>query len=103
VSDLFPVTITFVYGGLLISFLCAFIRLLMGPTHADRVVALDLIGFITISFIATHAISSGETAFLDIATTLALVAFLGTIAFVKFIGERLSQTVDDKREEPWKH
>lgn len=102
-SDLFSVTITIVYGGLLISFLCAFIRLLMGPTHADRLVALDLIGFITISFIATHAISSGETAFLDIATTLALVAFLGTVAFVKFIGERLSQTGDTKGEEPWKH
>jgi len=98
VDNLLSTTVSIAYIGLLISFLFAFIRLLMGPTHADRVLALDLIGFITISFIATHTIISGEIAFLDIAITLALVAFLGTVAFVKFVKERLSQNIDGKGE-----
>ena len=97
-DNLLPVTIAIAYIGLLISFLFAFIRLLMGPTYADRVLALDLIGFITISFIATHTIISGKIAFLDIAITLALVAFLGTVAFVRFVKGRLSQTIGGKGE-----
>lgn len=100
-TDLLPAAVSIAYIGLFISFLLAFIRLIKGPTLADRVLALDLIGFITISFIATHTISSSQKSFLDIAITLALVAFLGTVAFVKFMKERLSKSIKDKGEPPW--
>lgn len=101
-SDLMTVALTITWAGLLISFLLAFIRLVSGPTHADRLLALDLIGFITISFIAAFTITSGHTAFLDIAITLALVLFLGTVAFVMFIKGRLIQSPKDKEDSPWK-
>ena len=97
-SELINTAVTITFAGLLISLLLAFIRLVSGPTHADRVVALDLIGFITISFIAAFTISTVKTAYLDIAITLALVAFLGTIAFVKFMKVRLIQPKKDKEE-----
>lgn len=80
----------------------AFIRLISGPTHADRLIALDLIGSITISFIAVFTITSGQTAFLDIAITLALVMFVGTVAFVSFMKARLIQSKKNKEEPPWK-
>ena len=73
------------YFGLLLSFIFGFYRLLLGPTFADRVVALDLIGSLTIGFIVVHALDKQEDAFLDIAITLALVVFLGTVVFVQFI------------------
>lgn len=38
--------------ALFLSLLLALVRLIKGPTLADRVVALDLISFITIGFIA---------------------------------------------------
>ena len=101
-DDLLSWAVTITYIGLLASFLLAFIRLISGPTHADRVLALDLIGFITISFIATYTISSGQTAFLDIAITLALVAFLGTVAFVKFMKTRLARMNKKKEDASWK-
>lgn len=101
-SDLMTIALAITYAGLLISFLLAFIRLVSGPTHADRLLALDLIGFITISFIAAFTITSGQTAFLDIAITLALVLFLGTVAFVIFMKERLIQSPKDKEDSPWK-
>lgn len=91
-TDLLSHAVTLSYGGLVAAFVLAFLRLVLGPTHADRVLALDLIGVITITFIATHTISSGQTAFLDIAITLALVAFLGTVAFVSFMKTRLART-----------
>ncbi|THB76232.1 MAG: cation:proton antiporter [Desulfobacteraceae bacterium] len=101
-DDFLSLAVNIAYIGLLISFLSAIVRMVLGPTHADRVLALDLIGFVTISFIATYTISSGQTAFLDIAITLALVAFLGTVAFVKFMKTRLAQTHNQKEDESWK-
>ena len=101
-SDLMTMAVTITFTGLLVSFLLAFIRLVSGPTHADRLIALDLIGSITISFIAVFSISSGQTAFLDIAITLALVMFVGTVAFVTFMKARLIQSKKNKEEPPWK-
>ncbi|WP_422447937.1 MULTISPECIES: cation:proton antiporter [unclassified Endozoicomonas] len=75
----------FAFVGLLASLVLAFIRLCKGPSLADRVIALDLIAFITIGFIGVFTIYSNATAFMDIAITLALVAFLSTIAFARFI------------------
>ena len=84
-TDVLNWAISISFAGLFASFAIAFIRLCKGPTLADRVVALDLIAFITIGFIAVFTIFSNETTFMDIAITLAVVAFLSTIAFARFI------------------
>jgi multicomponent Na+:H+ antiporter subunit F len=78
-------SIEFAYIGLLLSVVMALIRLVLGPTLADRVVALDLISFVTVGFIAVYTLDSGQQSLLDIAITLGLVAFLGTIAFARLI------------------
>ena len=101
-GDLMTMAVTITFTGLLVSFVLAFIRLIIGPTHADRLIALDLIGSITISFIAVFTITSGQTAFLDVAITLALVVFVGTVAFVSFMKARLIQSKKSKEEPPWK-
>ncbi|GAK21875.1 Na(+) H(+) antiporter subunit F [Vibrio sp. JCM 19052] len=44
-------SITFAYIGLLLSVVMAFIRLVLGPTLADRVIALDLISFVTVALL----------------------------------------------------
>lgn len=97
-DNLVTLAVNISFIGLLISFLLAFIRLVSGPTHADRVLAIDLIGFITISLIATYTIASKKTAFLDIAITLALVAFLGTVAFAMFIKAGLIDRKNNKED-----
>ncbi|NVC95742.1 cation:proton antiporter [Vibrio natriegens] len=81
-------SIFFAYGGLLLSVVMALVRLVVGPTLADRVVSLDLISFVTIGFIAVYTLDSGQPTLLDIAITLGLVAFLGTIAFARMIAKR---------------
>jgi multicomponent Na+:H+ antiporter subunit F len=102
VGDVMTMAVTITFTGLLVSFVLAFIRLIIGPTHADRLIAMDLIGSITISFIAVFTMTSGQTAFLDIAITLALVMFVGTVAFVAFMKSRLIQSKKSKEEPPWK-
>lgn len=78
----------FAYAGLILSAMMALIRLILGPTLADRVIALDLVSFVTIGFIAVYTLDSQQQSLLDIAITLGLVAFLGTIAFARLIVRR---------------
>ena len=87
--------INLAYIGLTFSFILSFIRLVLGPTLADRVVALDLIAFLSIAFIAVFTMDSGQQSLLDIAITLALVAFLGTISFARFIAKRNQHKVEE--------
>lgn len=60
-------------------------RLLKGPTVADRVVALDLISMILVAFLVLFAMASGIGPYMDAAIVLSLVAFLGTVAFARFL------------------
>jgi multicomponent Na+:H+ antiporter subunit F len=61
---------------------------LRGPGLPDRALALDLIGLLSVSFIAAVAIASQQAVLLDAALALALVSFLGTVAFARFIERR---------------
>jgi multicomponent Na+:H+ antiporter subunit F len=60
-------------------------RLLKGPRQADRVVALDLLFAAAVLLCAAAALITGRTAFLDIAIGLALVGFVGTLAWARLI------------------
>ena len=66
----------------------ALIRLMRGPSLADRVVALDAIGVLSVGFIATYDISTDQPVLLDAATAVALVAFLATVAFAHYLERR---------------
>jgi multicomponent Na+:H+ antiporter subunit F len=64
------------------------VRLIRGPSLPDRVIALDLLATLTIGFAAAYAVATEHTAYLDIAVILALVAFLGTVAFAYYLSRR---------------
>lgn len=68
-----------------LSLVLTFARLIHGPSTPDRVIALDLITTIGIGIIAVYVVATGETAFLDAAIVIALLSFLGTIAFARYV------------------
>jgi multicomponent Na+:H+ antiporter subunit F len=78
----------FIFPILMISVLLVFVRFLKGPSIADRVIALDLLITIGIGIIAVYSIISNQPTFLDIAMILALIAFLGTVAFSYYLERR---------------
>lgn len=80
--------IIFSYISLSIALLFAFIRMVKGPSLADRVVALELIASIVVGLFGINAIETGVSAYLDIAIVLALTAFLVAIGFARFIQVR---------------
>lgn len=68
-----------------LSILIIFMRLVSGPSIEDRIVALDLLSANAIAFIAVYSIQSMTTTFLDVGVILALLAFLGTVAFASYL------------------
>jgi len=74
---------------LLASALMASVRIVRGPTAADRVVALDMLSILGTAAAGMAALISGAIAFVDVALVVALVGFLATVAFAGFI-ERAS-------------
>ena len=68
-----------------VALLLAFVRLVRGPSLPDRVIALDLISILAAGITATYAIATGQAVCLDVGIVLALISFLGTVAFARYI------------------
>jgi multicomponent Na+:H+ antiporter subunit F len=81
-------SINIAYVAMMIAFALTVFRLLRGPTVADRVVALDMLALLGIGFIGVFSIATSEYAFLDVAIALALVGFLATVAFARYVYRR---------------
>jgi len=67
-----------------VAVLLAFVRLLRGPDLANRVVAVDLLSALGVGIAGAAAVLSGDPVYLDVALVLALIAFLGTVAFARY-------------------
>ncbi|KYG89270.1 Na(+)/H(+) antiporter subunit F1 [Metasolibacillus sp. FSL H7-0170] len=60
-------------------------RVIVGPSMPDRAIGLDTIGVNLISSIAIVSILLTTKAFLEAILILGILAFIGTIAFSKYI------------------
>lgn len=61
------------------------VRILIGPTLPDRVLALDLMTVVAMGFVGALAVRTGLSLYLDIAIALALLGFLATVALARYI------------------
>lgn len=85
--------LTIIFAIIILGMFLSLLRLIRGPSLPDRVVALDLLAILSVGLIAVHAVRSEQAIYLDVALALALIAFLGTIAFAFHI---------EKGQLPWK-
>jgi multicomponent Na+:H+ antiporter subunit F len=85
-----PLAVAIIVSLIMVSvaMLLTFIRLVRGPSLADRVVALDLMTVQAVGFIAIYDVATHEPVYLRVAILLALIAFLGTVAFAYYIERR---------------
>lgn len=84
-QELFDTFLAAVLLVLMIAIVGASVRIVRGPHLADRVVALDLVAHITVCIIGVAAMLVEEGPLLDVALVLSLLAFLGTVAFARFL------------------
>ncbi|MGE4337003.1 MAG: monovalent cation/H+ antiporter complex subunit F, partial [Pigmentiphaga sp.] len=61
------------------------VRMLAGPSYADRFVALDMLTGVAVSIAALTAATTGRREYMDVGLGLALFGFLGTCALSAFL------------------
>jgi multicomponent Na+:H+ antiporter subunit F len=63
-------------------------RAVIGPSVADRVIAVDALLTVVIAGLAVDAVRSGRTAFVDVAVVIGLLGFVGTGVAARFVERR---------------
>ncbi len=69
-----------IFIGLLASY-----RLFVGPTVYDRLISLNVVTVIVTIILVTMSIESGLGMYLDVAISLVMLNFVGTLAFTKYL------------------
>ncbi len=67
----------------------ALIRLILGPTNPDRVVAVDTINTLTVAVLILLSVLYEQFIFIDVAIVYALLSFVSTLYIAKHIGGEL--------------
>jgi multicomponent K+:H+ antiporter subunit F len=63
----------------------AALRILRGPRAQDRVAGLDALYVNAMLLVLTFSIAAGQTLYFEAALIIALLGFIGTVAFAKFL------------------
>lgn len=81
------VIVVCIVGLSLAAVLCV-VRLVLGPTVPDRIVALDALLYVVVSGIAVGAAATGDSSFLAVLVAVALLGFVGTVTVARFVERR---------------
>jgi multicomponent Na+:H+ antiporter subunit F len=87
-SAILAACVTFGLAATTIGFIACFVRVIRGPSLADRVLALDLLTVAGAGLMAITGIAFDDVTYLDIALILIITSFVGTAAFAQFIVRR---------------
>lgn len=74
-------------AGILIFFSIVFgvVRLIIGRTMVDRVVAVDMLTVVSIALIALYAHLAGRFVYVDVVLVYGLLSFLAVLAIARFM------------------
>lgn len=75
-------------AALAVVFALSLVRVVLGPTVADRAVAADLCLFAVVGALALLSIRQDSQAFLDVVLIATLLGFLATVALAWLLEER---------------
>ncbi|MFD2751250.1 Na(+)/H(+) antiporter subunit F1 [Virgibacillus siamensis] len=68
-----------------VSLILLLIRIVQGPTNADRAVALDAIGINLVGLAALLSILLATTKFNDVVLLIGILLYIGTLVIAKYI------------------
>lgn len=72
------------YIILLAGVMCLY-RIAKGPSAADRIVAIDILGILIVGLCALLAVTTGRPWYVDIGIAWALQSFIGALALSKYL------------------
>lgn len=72
-------------------------RVVTGPTHADRIVALDILLAGAIGLCLLAALAVGRTVYVDVAIGLAVVGFVATVGWARVVESSRATSNQEER------
>jgi multicomponent Na+:H+ antiporter subunit F len=85
-------------GFVLATVALGLVRILRGPSTADRLMAVQLLGTGGIAALLLLGAATGAAAVVDVALTMALLAAFASFAFVKAAGDAARQDAKAKSD-----
>jgi len=82
------IAIFIAFSALLLALVFAVIRLIRGPKSANMIIALDLIASVVMGYILLYSVFTDKIVYFDIAITISLVAFMGTVAISIYLKQK---------------
>lgn len=76
------------FAGLAVAALLVLLRLLLGRSVPDRIVALDTLLQVVVAGVAIAAASTRSGDFLAVLVAVSLLGFLGTVVVARFVERR---------------
>ncbi len=73
-----------------LAYFAALYRLIKGPTIPDRIIVIDLVASITIGIILLLIIITGKSVYINTALMIALIVFMGNVAFARYLKKTIS-------------
>jgi len=94
------VTLVFVLAYVLLGSgaLMALVRLALGPSLLDRVVATDTLLVIVAAGLAVYAALQRDPTVVPVLGGVSLLAFVGSISVARYVGGMLIRSSDESRE-----
>ena len=76
------------FAGLGVAGLLAVVRLVLGPSVPDRIVALDNLLLVVVAGVAVGSAVTGQGDFLGVLVAVALLGFVGSVTVGRFVERR---------------
>jgi multicomponent K+:H+ antiporter subunit F len=73
------------FGAVAVSQLMAMLRLVIGPSTGDRILALDTMVVNAIGIIVLLGMSQGTRLYFEAALIIAMLGFVSTVAYARFV------------------
>ncbi len=83
-DQLLQYALWFFLGSILVSM----VRVLVGPTTADRMIGLNMVSAQILAILVLLAVREERSSFLDVALVYDIFGFIGILAMVRYFGRK---------------
>lgn len=85
ISGVFDLAVMVSFVALALGQILSMVRLVIGPTNADRILALDTMVINALGLIVVLGILQGFQIYFEVSMLVAMVGFVSTVALARFI------------------
>lgn len=84
-TGLLDITLAIAFGALALGQVLSMVRLVIGPTPGDRILALDTMVINALGLVIVLGLQLGVQIYFEVALLIAMLGFVSTVALARFI------------------